>query len=255
MPDRVLRHVPPPWLRGPACLDRGDVVLDRTRAEEYHPSVVPGLACDLAAITRPSDVLPFVRRWGLLWHGPQATTWREAYRDWEREALTLRDILHLHLYLQRALRGDASARQELWRRWARAWGPSSVARVTTEGELYAQVSQALARAISERLEGVQEMVTAAVEWESDGRPRAPGTFLFTAHAPHLLGYAYHDLALQIVTRTPMSTCIECGRVFVIKDQRQQYCSAPCGGRARYRRWAEKHRASNREVSDATSREG
>jgi hypothetical protein len=53
----------------------GWVELDTSRPiEEYHPVSEPNLLFELADIRRPQEAVKFIRRYGLLWHGPDTDT-------------------------------------------------------------------------------------------------------------------------------------------------------------------------------------
>ena len=60
-------------------------ILDTERAEEYQPSEDASPLYELAAIRSPHDVLGFVKRFGLLHHGPtNGSPPRERFVEWER---------------------------------------------------------------------------------------------------------------------------------------------------------------------------
>jgi hypothetical protein len=236
----AVRAAGPRWVRGFGRVAAGWVELDTRRpVEEYVPISEPDLVFDLADIRRPQDAVRFVRRYGLLWHGPGADTFRERFSEWEETAQTLRGILWYAATLRDALSGAPVAQEELRRRAADLTDLFQAPAASLD-ELYAQVSVVIARAVSEGLQGVEEGLEAAVEWETapgSGIAGPPGQFVFSAHAPHLVGYAYHQLALLLVQRVPLGTCEGCGRFFRVEHGRQRYCSPRCAGRVRWRRWA------------------
>ncbi len=72
-PVRVLSPV---WARGRARVENEEIILDEARAEEYgfeNPEASERMAFDLAVLSlHPGDekeVVSFVGRYGLLWHG------------------------------------------------------------------------------------------------------------------------------------------------------------------------------------------
>lgn len=229
--------VPPPWLRGPAALDDGWVVLDLERAREYQPSEA-GLPYDLAAVSAPADVIAFVQRHGLLRHGPGADEHRERLRDFEEQALGLRYILRVYQELRRGLSEDRGESVEGLRALRGELRPALSdffeAPASSDEELLAQASVTIAQGISQGLEGVEESVGAAVVGGG-----SPGLFGFAPRPPDLVGYAYHQLAMAVVSRAAMRTCAECGRFFPVKDRRQRFCTPTCASRARYRRWSKR----------------
>jgi hypothetical protein len=230
---------PPDWLRGPATIDGEWIVLDRRRGELYVPYSQRDLAFDLAAIAEPTDAVAFVRRYGLLRHGPDASEYREPFAEWEEVALALQGILTSYDRLRRALRGDESARRWLWDRWEPVTGDEFEARADTDDELYAQTSKSIAWHLAEGLSGVEEGVLSGVDWETRPGSRTAGgplDFRFAVRPRDLVGYAFHQVAMKIVNRAAMTACAECGRMFEIHDARQQYCADRCANRARRRRW-------------------
>jgi len=231
---------PGTWVRGRASLDGEYVVLDRTRSSEYQPLSTTDLVFDLAAIRRPSDALPFVRRYGLLFHGPNATESREPWTDWERVSGLLSGLLHLYVVLQKAIRGDVAANHELRTRWGELIQRLYEQVAETDEVFYQQATDFLAYWTSHGLENVEFGIDAAARYEKDGKAYGGvGDFVLTARPPNLVGYAYHQLALLLSRGVEGARCPECGRVFVVKDRRQRFCSPQCAQRARYRRWKER----------------
>lgn len=232
---RRIEHRPAAWLRGPARLEDGFVVLDSDRAEEYVPWEEEGLLLyDLAAIRRPHDALGFARRWGLLHHGPGADEYREPFRDWENEALVLTGALAIYRALRLATGGDPDGFAELRGRWADALVPESGKRPVSDEDYLANASSATAALVSEKLEGVEQRITAEADYGGD-----PGVFAYFVNTPDLVAHAWFELSSEIVQRVPLSTCPECGRIFPVKHGRQRFCDERCAARARYRRFAEK----------------
>lgn len=234
---------PPQWLRGVASRDGDWITLDPGRAETYHPLEQADLLFDLAAIHRPEDAVAFVGRYGLLRHGPGSDTFREHIKKWEDAALRLRFILRLHRTIQGAIGGDRDSLIELREVWQPGIAANFQAPAASDDELLAQASKAVAWAVSDGLEGVQQRVSAAVEWGNG----PAGAYLFSVSPPNLLGYAYHQLALALVSRVPMAPCADCGRFFVVDDPRKRYCSSTCSARTRQRRLAKKAREGRSDV--------
>jgi hypothetical protein len=239
---KLRRHTPGLgiWLRGRALLDEDYIVLDKAHSTEYQPMTTTELLFDLAAIRRPSDALPFVRRYGLLFHGPDADEFREPWSEWERTALLLSGFLHMHVSLHKAVRGDAAAAEELRSRWGETVKGFYKQEAPTEEMFFLQVTDFLAHWTTQGLEGAQFGVGPAAFFQKDGEPYGgPGDFVLTVNPPNLLGYAYNQFAHFLNQGVPGARCPECGRVFVIKDRRQRFCSPQCAQRARYRRWKER----------------
>jgi hypothetical protein len=112
------------------------------------------------------------------------------------------------------------------------------AEAKNDDELIQQVSKVISWLVNQGLDGVEEQIAVASEWEGGH----VGDFLIAVRPPSLTGWAYHQLALLLVNRQPMQTCDECGRSFISKDRRQRFCSATCGNRARQRRFVAQHAA-------------
>lgn len=232
---RAVRPAMPRWVRGWARYEDNDIILERP--EEYDIYSTKDIVYDLAGVRTPDDALEFVGKHGLLWHGPGADDLREPFEEWEREAQNLRGKLRLYMTLQDALRGDDEARQKLWRVWESDLRPFYQTTVSNDAELFAHVSDFVGHSINDGLAGVEQGFIASVLFEGG----QPGVFELAASPCDLVGAAYHELALAIVSRAEMRTCQECGRLFPVTDQRQRYCSERCANRARYQRWARKQR--------------
>src|SRR5689334_10811155 len=110
----------PAWRRGEATVRDGWVVLDPARSELYPAGPEPRLLMDLVNVKRPSDAVTFVRRYGLLHRGPEASDPRERWEDWQMVVSTLEEALWMHQGLLRALAGDAEASRILEARYERA---------------------------------------------------------------------------------------------------------------------------------------
>ncbi|HHX44471.1 MAG TPA: hypothetical protein GX714_10860 [Chloroflexi bacterium] len=232
----AIRAEPPAWLRGPASVVDGWIVLDRQRAHEYHPYGASNLAFDLAAVSTPQDAIAFVTRYGLLRHGPQANEWREPYSEWQQESSQLRAVFMLKSALDRALEGAPEELQRL----APVIRPLWQGAPENDKELTEQAAKTIAMIVSEGLRGVEHRLIAMFEW---GAGNAPNEFATGIHPTDLVGYAYHHVAQLLNKKVVWLACPECGQYFVPTDGRQRYCSPTCAGRARYRRWAEKQKAT------------
>ena len=74
------------WVRGPARIADGEVILDEDRAERYTPHSIDQAIFELAAASDYQDLRAFVRRYGLLWHGPDSLgtgECRESVSNWQ----------------------------------------------------------------------------------------------------------------------------------------------------------------------------
>src|SRR3989337_1103362 len=113
-PGTPILSSPPEWLRGHASFNGTYLSLDVSRAQRYAPYEVAGsLPFDLAGIHQPHEALSFIQKYGLLWHGPDATEHMERFTDWEREIRNLNAVLILYRALQDSVAGDAESRHTL----------------------------------------------------------------------------------------------------------------------------------------------
>src|SRR5215203_2551815 len=106
----------PEWVRGPAFIEGSEIVLDESRAERYllhEREQVEMMGFDLAALAfprpgrDPEQAVAFVRRYGLLWHGPNqlgSGRCRESLADWWHEAEKLSTLLITSVRLGEAIR-------------------------------------------------------------------------------------------------------------------------------------------------------
>ena len=241
---RLIQTVAQPWIRGPKVHHaKGWVELGRDGLEEYVPISEPNLVFDLASVRTPSDVVEFVRRYGLLRHGTRDGDLRESLADWEQTAVQLSALLRLASTLQAAVTGDADALSALRDVFEPAARPLFAEQATTDAEILDQMSVLVAWMLSSGLEGCQERVEAEVQWRlgADGGAGPPARFRFSVEAPDLVGCAYHAAALLVTNRYPLAACEEDGRFFLVQDPRQRFCSPRCAARARRRRWVNTRR--------------
>jgi len=256
---RPIMAEPAPWLRGYTRVEGEWIVLDPSRAEQYRPLSEKGYLYDLAAVRRPTDAVAFGRKYGLLWHGPNATEYREKFADWEDVTIRLNYCLQLYLTLRRATDGDQEALSDLRKRFLPGLLPLFSEPIETADDLLGAGAQVLAWQVNEGLDSAQEMISPLFVEYHEGdlsgpllRSRFSGTFGFTVQTPNLVALAYHELAMAITNRAPMSKCPVCGRFFVVKDARQEYCTPTCAGRARYRRWADKKKLEQGGINERSS---
>jgi hypothetical protein len=231
------------WWRGPARLEDGFVEIEPDRAEPYavHGEDVADLLWDLAGIRRPTDTLAFIRRYGLLWHGPGDGMYREAFADWKELADLLTRLLAQHIAIGRAREGDREALAKLRNtRWS-APGQQLLHASPSDASLLALATEDLSSSVSMGLRNIRLEVMPA-NWRSG--TGETGQFVFMPAPENLVDLASWQLAEAIVTRVPIAECPECGRVFPVRHGRQRFCDDRCAGRARYRRHAEKKRRAS-----------
>jgi hypothetical protein len=224
----------PMWARGPASVEDNEVILDETRAERYglnEPEQVERMAFDLAAMAfhgsgrDPQQVVAFVRRYGLLWHGADeigSGSCRESLSDWWHEAEKLSSLLLTSVRLGEAMR-DGSATPV--RRHFEKLG----IRFETD-EAYLMAATKIAAVSINR--GMQD-----TRWGMS--VIEPGELRLTHYPPNLVGAAYANLGALISKRVEFKECPGCGRVFPPKSGKQQYHEPDCATRTRQRRWKQK----------------
>jgi hypothetical protein len=135
----------------------------------------------------------------------------------------------------------------LWNSHSRPVTAELVARVQTNADL-----EQIAIFVREELADELQMGTRVwmslhsldfIDWPT-GEPEPPGQFLLTSRPDDLLARAYLELALEMTAGVAVSACPEDGRMFAVRDPRQVYCTTQCAGRARYRKWAQRKKASS-----------
>jgi len=235
--------------------------MDASRAEPYSPVTDLDLFFELGKLSAPADALPFVRRFGLLRHGPglPAEEYREPWHEWEAASDALATVLLRHRLVRRAIGGEQHAVAALWE-WQREsrLAVPAVPHIDTLPALLNAAVDWLGRTVNRHLEGATVGVLPAATFEADETGQAAGgavvsnvpafanstgLFLSETRPRDLLGYAWVQCVKQLLVRASVADCLECGRPFTPADGRQRYCSPRCQNRAGYRRWADKKRAS------------
>lgn len=224
----------PEWVRGPARIVGGEIILDEGRAEHYLLHNADEALLELAACSSAEGFEAFVRRYGLLWHGPDFLTTgecRESLSDWRKEAREAKLLISLHMKLTEAVKtGSIDPVRSLDSLW------SNFPETATDEEYLRQHSIGLAGLVGARLRSCQlDMIPAFLHEEN----ASPTEFVFTHEPPDLLGSLYVVFAEAVAQRAEIGECIGCGRLFYPKSSRQKYCSESCASTSRWRRWKEK----------------
>ena len=226
---------PPQWLRGHATFDGEMIRLDSSTAELYTPYSASELPYELSGIQRPTEAIEFVRKYGLLWHGPGASEFDEPYADWELAIGKLQTVIAIYESLRETRVGKGNAADRLRALFDKP--------AFSDEDILKQGAIVVAIWMSEGLEGVEVRLTPDAAWEGGDFSR----FRYMARAETLLGYIYHHLSIVLVTRQPLAACLECMRFFVVRDPRQKYCNESCSYRSRYRNWKAKKERSHKEA--------
>jgi hypothetical protein len=225
----------PEWLRGPASIVGGEVVLDEDRAEPYTPYNMDRAIFELAALMQSKDNIgAFVRRYGLLRREPELLgtgKCRESVSEWHDAIQGAWAAVHLYRKLREAAKtGSADPVRALGISWTRA--PET----STDEEYLKWQSILLAALINDEL---GRCPTALVPASSSEQRTELGAFVFTSEPPNLLAAAYADFATLVATRAELKECPGCGVVFHPKSGKQKYHDPTCANSARWRRWKEK----------------
>jgi hypothetical protein len=225
----------PQWLRGPARIVGGEVVLDEERAERYTPYHMDRAIFELAALMQSKDNIgAFVRRYGLLRRGPKLLgtgKCREPVSEWHDAIRSAWVAVNLYRKLTEAAKtGSADPVRALGINWNQA--PET----STDKEYLGLRSLLLAELINDQL---RHCPTALAPAYSSEQGIELGAFVFTSTPPDLLTAAYADFATLVATRAELKECPGCGVVFHPKSGKQKYHDPSCAGSARWRRWKEK----------------
>jgi hypothetical protein len=247
------------WVRGPAQIVGEEVVLDEDRAETYYIHEPDDLLPDLAGLwgmmndPRPKldrEILRFVARHGLLWHGPGqigSGECRESLRDIFIASGAIRDAALLYEALMEAIKEGSIE-------------PIRVAKTTafrlelleegleeplqSDWQRLALTSMWIADIVNQGLRGSQHLMTAAcglADPEIHRKPLGdPGVFLSDVRAETLEAAAYIHLSDLMTGNVKLAECPGCGRPFSPRSGKQKYCTESCASTTRWRRYKEKH---------------
>ncbi len=247
-PTLDLLAQPQTWVRGHAHTDGTHIELDPATLQRYHPhqpGVAGALMFQLAAVETPQDAATFASRYGLLYHGPDATTHREPFTRWQPVSQGLRNALQLAQLLHQANTDPATALttlEPLLQNYREAQSTEGQ-RVLEGYDLLSQASILLAATVSDGLTSVCEGIIAAVSIEQhlDGHTLRgqPGHFLLHPQTTDLAALTYHTLALTITHATPIAQCPGCHTHFTPNRDNQAYCTSTCRNRTNTRRHRER----------------
>lgn len=261
------------WIRGPARICGDEVILDEERADTYHAHEHTSLLFDLSHLgancfnpggsfnsggLNLEDLIAFVRRHGLLWHGPKNVgtgECRESLKDWQSMSGLLACIIDFYTRLKEA---DASDSAEPLRAGYVDWVEYAVSGLREHSRSRGfpnHLSLSAAEALANDSNALKEysslllgdLVSAKLENCNVGIMSSLGTdienedalsFALSPKEHDLETSAYVQLAMLMVQRVPLRSCPGCGRMFVPKSGKQTYHSKSCASTSRWRRWKE-----------------
>ena len=223
----------PEWVRGPSRVVNGEIILDENRAERYVPGFTDRALFELAVAKDYQDFRAFVRRYGLLWHGPNylgTGECRESVSEWQEAAYEANLILLLYMKLGEAERtGSADSLRSLNMAW------QGMPETSNDEDYLKLVSMGLAGLINKHVAQYPMVLVPAFRFEE----KAPlGEFVFDRQPPNLHEALYTDLATMIAQRAELKECVGCGRLFHPESGKQKYCTKSCASTSRWRRWKE-----------------
>lgn len=223
----------PEWVRGPARIVDGEIILDENRAERYMPDNLDRALFELATASDYQAFRAFVRRYGLLWHGPNSLgtgECRESVSEWQQAAYEANVIVLLCTKLREAARtGSADPVRSLNMTW------QGLPETSNDEDYLVQVSRGLARLINNHVSQYPTVLIPAFIFEEK---TPPGEFVFGYQPPNLHKALYTNFATMIVQRAELKECVGCGRIFHPESGKQKYCTKSCASTSRWRRWKE-----------------
>lgn len=239
------------WMKGPAKVEGGEIVLDSDRAEPYeflNPQASENMAFELAALPwhrrDEKEVVRFVRRYGLLSHGAddlERGENRESLEDWWREATALNFVGAFYQNLMDSKSsGSAKKVQEFLRQFGYGFRFLKPEKVDFDQAYMVEASIMLANLINAGLQGRRTEQRCVWGLNALG----PGEFRLTQHPPDLISRAYAAFATLIATGAETRFCVVCGRQFRPKPRQGETCGDACASTHRGRR----RRAKLKQVS-------
>jgi hypothetical protein len=223
----------PEWVRGPARIIDDEIVLDESRAERYMPDNLDRAIFQLAAASDYQDFRAFVRRYGLLWHGPNylgTGKCRESVLNWQKAGYEANVIVLLYMGLREAERtGSADPVRSIHMTWP------GLPETSNDEDFLKHVSMGVAGLINNHVAQYPTVLIPAFSFEEKA---PPGEFVFGHQPPNLHEALYTNFATMIAQQADLKECPGCGRVFHPESGKQKYCTKSCASTSRWRRWKE-----------------
>lgn len=219
------------WVKGPAKIENGEVVLDVDRAEEYEflsPEASERMAFELASLpwhTRDErEVKRFVRLYGLLSHGAEDLKRgenRESLEDWWNEAMALHFVGACYQTLSDSkVSGSAKKIKDFLRQFGYGFQETESGIADLDRAYMTEVSIWLANLINAGLNGRRSEQRCVWGLNAVG----PGAFRLTQHPPDLVSRAYAAFATLIANSAETRFCKVCAKQFRPRTKRSWACS-------------------------------
>lgn len=223
----------PEWVRGPARIVDGEIILDEERAERYLPDKLDRAIFELGASSDYQDFRAFVRRYGMLRHGPDSLgtgECREPVSTWKQAVQEAATVVLLYMRLKEADRtGSANPVRSLNMMWP------GLGETSNDEDYLKEVSGGLAGLINNHVGRYPTVLIPAFRFEENA---PPGEFVFGHQPPNLHAALYTNFAVMIAQKAELKECVGCGRIFHPESGKQKYCTKSCASTSRWRRWKE-----------------
>ena len=175
----------------------------------------------------PDQARAFVRRYGLLWHGPDklgSDECRESLDDWWSAAEGLSAVLAMSVALGEAMREESA---DPIRRFFRERAGLQVNFGDSTDEAYIRAATTIvARLLNDgQQDGHLGFVTAGL-----------GELQLAYYSTNLVAAAYANIGALVATKAEFKQCPGGGRIFQPESGRQKYHDRQCAIRARQRKW-------------------
>ena len=241
------------WARGPARLVGDRVILDGpleaySLREREHIGEC-SLVDDLRQLTEPADVAVLVRRWGLLFHGPDSPCRDESVAEWLEAAAGIQLVIELYQRLTASIEARDPDVTEQLREFMADNDLSRKRLIRTEIDAAPLDDERVAELcllalMNQGLGHVRDGITSStlIEYSAeradggiDDAIGAPGHLWQLSRCENLLGWAYLTLKQNMLEHHRVKRCADCGRSFFLAHGSQKYCDTRCQSRAREKR--------------------
>jgi hypothetical protein len=238
------------WVRGRAYVADGQIILEAGKAETYAFGQLDNLPLDLAMLDEgdPQQIVAFVRRYGLLWHGPDelgngTQELRESVQDWRHVVALLGNTINFYVDLRKAKKDDPrdTLRKSTSLLFAHAFMSGLAAEENqqwTDDDYVNLGNELLSAWLDDKVRGCALGVVPVAE--QDVRSHQ-AQVLLTYHPSDLETAAYTELAMLIANQRELRLCKGCGRWFLPTSSKNLYHEPNCSDKTRKRRQRQQSR--------------